>query len=372
MGDPNRCGLDAPTCKTIACNESERTCSIASEIDGVYCQATEACSVFATCQKGACVAEPKTCSFTEAPTCQVAKCNPTTGACDSFDPAPDGTPCDADPCTVNATCKGGKCQGGGPRNCRDWSDECNVGKCDAAHAGCYRAPANTGNACAKADACNKGVCDDKGSCVLTAKNEGGVCNDGNSCTTNDLCTSGKCQGSGSGVLLADSFASNANGWTMDAPWAISSPHAASLWCQAFDDHTGFGDSGLASTSLWGDDGTQPRDFAWLTSPAVDASASSTLNLSFYQLFEWLTPPWQQAVMEVWNGTAWVRVWENQDSTFKCVDMITYEQVWKHVTIDLTAYRNSMLRVRFGLAVKVAAAKAGWSIDDLSITSTSCP
>lgn len=372
VGDANRCGLDSPTCKTIACNENDRTCSIVDELDGVFCQATDLCASFASCSNGECVAEPKRCFFEEPPACRIAKCNPATGACDAFDPAPDGTPCELDPCTVDAQCKAGKCEGGWPRNCSGWSDECGVGACDVAHEGCYRAPANAGSACATGDACNSGICNDEGSCVLTAKNDGGICNDGLSCTQNDVCSSGKCKGTGSGVLLAESFASNANGWTTDAPWAISSPQAPSTWCQPFSDHTGAGDNGVASSSLWDLDGAAPRDFAWLTSPAVDASASTAVSLSFYQLLEWLAPPWQQAVIEVWNGTTWVRVWEHQGEVYGCVDESTFEQSWKHVELDLTAYKNSMLRVRFGLAVSVARTESGWSIDDLSIASTSCP
>src|SRR5262249_53985331 len=66
-GDPNRCGVTAPGCKVVACDEPSRTCHLDDDDDGALCTPGEVCSESGTCQKGHCVGITKACVFAAAP-----------------------------------------------------------------------------------------------------------------------------------------------------------------------------------------------------------------------------------------------------------------------------------------------------------------
>jgi hypothetical protein len=73
---------------------------------------------------------------------------------------------DGDPCTTSGSCAAGSCQPGGPIDCSDLDDDCNMG-----------------------------VCDVQQGCIKQAANDGGSCDDGMFCTANDVCNAtGTCAG----------------------------------------------------------------------------------------------------------------------------------------------------------------------------------
>jgi hypothetical protein len=378
VGDVNGCGLTAPTCKAIACDEPTRSCRFIAQDDGTTCTGGDTCGLGGSCKGGQCVADERTCRYEPAPDdCHVAACNPKTGACDIFVPGNEGLTCDADPCMVSQTCHNGVCQGGNPRDCRAWTDDCHTAACDMAHQGCYGVAANAGNACSAGAACNTGVCDANGACALTPTVDGTACSDGIACTTGDVCTAGKCAATtGPSVYFSDTFADNALGWTTEGTWMIGHAKDEASYpysqCKPAKDHTQFGDNGVATTAIGGHEGERVHDFTYLTSPAFDASSAPTLLLTFSYVIQWLNPPYQDAVVEVWNGSTWVGVWEWNQPQPDCLDLHTFKWIWQAAKIDITAHKNAAMKIRFGLASKLVAASAGWTLDDVALVSAACP
>jgi cysteine-rich repeat protein len=128
---------------------------------------------------------------------------------------PDGAACGPF-CTDGATCHGGICSGGAPRDCGD-GNACTVDRCDEAAATCRHEASfegqscDDGNACTTEDVCAAGTCggqpvscedanpctidacDPIGGCVFTPL-EGVSCDDGDDCTEADTCGAGACEG----------------------------------------------------------------------------------------------------------------------------------------------------------------------------------
>jgi hypothetical protein len=156
------------------------------------------------------------------PECQIAACNPATGAC-GISSASNGTACsDGNACTTNDTCTaGGICAGGITTSCDD-NNPCTTDTCDPA-SGCVHTN-NTdvctdGNVCTAGDACGDGIChsgpivvcydnnpcttdtcDPASGCLYT--NSTDACSDGNACTAGDACGGGICH-SGAAVVCND-------------------------------------------------------------------------------------------------------------------------------------------------------------------------
>ncbi|HEY5935205.1 MAG TPA: IPT/TIG domain-containing protein [Kofleriaceae bacterium] len=90
-----------------ACNPATGTCDGAALPDGTACNDGNACTQTDACQIGSCVgANPVVCGDV---TCEGPQsCDPATGACDGVT-LPDGTACEADDCTIAASCRDGAC-----------------------------------------------------------------------------------------------------------------------------------------------------------------------------------------------------------------------------------------------------------------------
>jgi hypothetical protein len=214
------CNTSATSCgQCQACNlpGSPGTCTPTS---GGSCSDDNACTQGDTCQTGACVGTPVTCSSSDQ--CHVAgTCDPSSGLC-STPTAPDGTVCnDGSACTRTDTCQAGVCVGSNPVTCSA-SDQCHAaGTCDPSTGVCSNpiAPNGTacsdGNACTAGDACQSGSCASgtpvtctasdqchiagtcdpgTGTCSNPAAPNGATCNDGNACTQTDTCQAGVCTG----------------------------------------------------------------------------------------------------------------------------------------------------------------------------------
>ncbi len=131
-----------------------------------------------------------------------------------FSAAP-GKPCeDGDLCTVGETCSGGKCQGGGPKDCSALSSACGTAACEKSTGTCVVTPKNSpcddGDVCTASDHCTAGKCVGTakdcspfdtactvGTCqngTCTAVPKVGGCDDGDACTLNDACVGTKCVG----------------------------------------------------------------------------------------------------------------------------------------------------------------------------------
>ncbi|MCA9619887.1 MAG: hypothetical protein KC731_12770 [Myxococcales bacterium] len=172
-GPPNDCGIAAPECEVVTCDEDADACTTVAGNNGDPCVGSDLCIVGATCNNGTCVGGTlNDCFLQPVPDeCHVSTCNPMNGMCEPV-PGNEGGNC-TDPndlCTVGKTCTAGVCQGGAPKDCSNLTVGCVSGICDT----------NTGQ------------------CTTMAVGEGQSCNDLDACTTGEICTLGVC-GSGSPV-----------------------------------------------------------------------------------------------------------------------------------------------------------------------------
>ena len=176
---PTCAPLDAAGCLPTACDSATGACLPAPEPDGTPCDDGDLCTAADACAAGQCAGELLACAA-PAP-CQLAACDPTTGACEPT-PKPDGAPCDdGDVCTAADACIAGQCSGD-PVPCDD-GDLCTDDLCDPA-LGCSHphntAPCEDGEPCTLGDACLDGAC------VPGPPNP---CDDGMVCTV-DACVPG--------------------------------------------------------------------------------------------------------------------------------------------------------------------------------------
>ncbi|MBW2455436.1 MAG: hypothetical protein JRI68_13030 [Deltaproteobacteria bacterium] len=169
-GPENDCGITAPQCTEVTCDEQSQACNTTAAQNGDPCQdPNDLCMMGATCMNGLCAGgTPEDCFFSPVPDdCHVAECNPQTGQCEPV-VGNEGGGC-ADPndlCTVGKLCTAGVCGGGQPKDCSNLTQGCVMGVCDV----------------------NTGICGTQ------QVGQGQPCDDLDGCTTGELCNNGQCTG----------------------------------------------------------------------------------------------------------------------------------------------------------------------------------
>jgi hypothetical protein len=256
--------------------------------------------------------------------------------------------CGADLCVSFSYCSSGSCVGGEETDCSWMDDVCVVGDCNSSN----------------------------GQCQAQALPNNTSCDDDDPCTTADVCSAGLCSGTpvmGGGVLLSEDFSDNLAGWTLGIEWQIgpamvSTGHSAHN-ADPGSDHSTTTDNGVAGVVIGGNASTAIHSAYYLTSPPVNAAGvQGSLTLTFYRWLNSDYTPYMDNVVEVFNGTSWVSLWQSGGSA-------TVDSSWVQQSYDLTSYKSSALRVRFGHSVGSTSAYtvSSWNIDDLVITSgSSCP
>jgi hypothetical protein len=221
------------------CNPDAQCIPQGLQENGIECPDEGLCGNFGTCQEGACLGDPADCDGV-AFACQVATCDPDKRQC-QVTQAEDGTACGQPGVCVD----GGKCDTGEcipqPKDCSQFTDDCNVGLCDVeVQGGCYASPrqdgteCEDGNGCSVGDSCKAGLCEsgsprdcsslddachvgicngDLGECQADLRENGSECSDDNPCTTFDTCTNGECRGT---PLDCSSFTSECFAGTCNA------------------------------------------------------------------------------------------------------------------------------------------------------------
>jgi hypothetical protein len=169
-GPPNDCGMTAPDCQQIACDEDNDACAPEPGPNGAACiDPTNLCIKGATCLSGQCAGGMlDDCFFAPVPDdCHVALCNPINGMCEPVAGNEGGLCIDtSDLCTINKTCAAGVCVGGVAKNCSHLTMGCDLGVCDTT----------------------------TGQCTTQTVMDGQSCDDLDACTTGEICTTGNCGG----------------------------------------------------------------------------------------------------------------------------------------------------------------------------------
>lgn len=282
--------------------------------------------------------------------------------------------------TIKLTCDGGL-QGCGGICFDTMNDDANCGACDNHCAGdlcVWDAFCQQGQCvgeqqdCSELDGeCATGVCEPStGNCVVDPAPDNSSCDDGDECTADEFCSSGECGGGtplSGGVLFSDDFADNNAGWQLDTEWDIGPATSSSGHSQhnadPATDHSASADDGVAGVNIGGNAGTTAHGYYYLTSPAIDAEGTEELSLSFYRWLNSDYDPYMNNVVEVFNGTAWVEVWEQGGTATK-------DSAWTPIVYDITQYANASLKVRFGFKVGTNPyVVSSWNLDDVEVTAS---
>ncbi|MSQ84261.1 MAG: hypothetical protein EXR77_15490 [Myxococcales bacterium] len=204
-GAAKNCDDNNP-CTADSCDKASGVCAQQAKIGP--CTDNNACSLVDLCSGGKCApGNAKNCD--DSNPCTGDSCQPDSGDCAQL---PQVGPCDdGNACSIGDACTGGKCAGGGDKDCNDGNpctgDGCANGSCTHA---AIASNCNDSNLCTAGDACAKGICaagpakscDDGNLCTADAcnpatgvcanSNTSDPCSDGNACTANDKCTVGSC------------------------------------------------------------------------------------------------------------------------------------------------------------------------------------
>lgn len=228
-----------------------------------------------------------------------------------------------------------------------------------------------GDPCNGSEGCSEGVC--------TAGDPSSVCSVGGTCYAEGANPQNPAQhclpDTNPESLLYrrffEDFADNAAGWTLDTDWAIGSAAASSGEKYGNPDpamdHTDTDDNGVAGVALGANVPVKTHDYYYLTSPPVDVSDASVVQLQFWRWLNSDYTPYMQNRVQVFDGAAWKTLWETgKEPGVRDVG-------WTTVSYDLSAHKNAALQVRIGFKIgnKSAFKVSGWNVDDLAILTDTC-
>ncbi len=232
------CSAENDICNTGVCSstgENTHECvKDPTDHENDSCDAdSNPCTVGDACHGGICTPGDSVDCSEEDDACNIGVCQPNGGGGYMCIKQPQsGTSCNRDDngCTVGDVCVNGTCTFGGPPDCSDYTDACNVGVCTSTGPDSYTCSSNPiphngdpcnadSNGCTQNDICNNGECIpgampdcseqtdtcNEGACRSTgvdtydcypnpAPKNGTPCNaDWNGCTAGDACQNGSCQ-----------------------------------------------------------------------------------------------------------------------------------------------------------------------------------
>lgn len=129
------------------------------------------------------------------------------------------------------------------------------------------------------------------------------------------------------------------------------------------DSNGVAGGGVAGVVLGGNAAGVVTSKKFLRSPKFDSTGMTWPTLSFDR---WLSSdylPYMECKVEVWNGSAWIALFDYGSTTSNVVDTS-----WVNSIADLTPYSNSDLQVQFTYEIfsNSAIDHAGWNIDNVCI------
>lgn len=170
------------------------------------------------------------------------------------------------------------------------------------------------------------------------------------------------------ALFFDDFSNPANAgqWSLGTNWQIGTAAASSGHNNGNPDPAAdfspSADNRLAGVVIGGNLPPTVGTSGYLTSPIISTAGqpSAVLNLA-----RWLNsdyPTYMSSTLEVFDGTAW-------QTLFAVAPGVgVADASWQKVGYDLSAYRNSQMRVRIGYAVTSTGAYtvSSWNVDDIRV------
>ncbi len=199
---------------------------------------------------------------------------------------------------------------------------------------------------------------------------GGACG----CGGTNQCQNGSivCAG-GPVTYLYETFANNNAGWTLGTEWqigpAVGGP--AGNCADPATDTTPTADNGLAGVVIGGCSTSSVsktvHGYYYLTSPVMNTAAAPGVFLKFRRILHSDYTPYMNNVIEVWNGSSWVLVWQSGATGI-------HDAAWQTINHDLSAYKNANMQIRWGFNIGSTGVftEGSWSVDDVTVTSVACP
>ena len=192
-----------------------------------------------------------------------------------------------------------------------------------------------------------------------------------------VCTAGVlvCGGTVSN-LMNETFATATsptwNGWTLGTEWGIGVATASSgqdgRGPDPALDHSPSADNKLAGVVIGGNASIAAlHGYYYLTSPVINASGTGSIVLDFWRWLNSDDYPWMSNIIQVYNGSAWVTVWEAPTAVSVTGQ---FDTAWLNVLHDLTAYKNANMQIRFGFKIGLVDIDSwrvsSWNIDDVVV------
>jgi hypothetical protein len=373
-GPPNDCGMTAPPCSVMLCDETFQTCDPIPADDGTACTPTDLCQVNGACKAGECVGAPKDCTFSPLTECNSVACNPATGKCEGTpDTSKNGKPCSlfGNLCNLGRSCNNGACEGGVPKDCSALTSGCTNGLCDPMSGDCYGETVPVGGACiAGVGPCQVGECDANNTCQPKNVADGTPCNDDDICTQSDTCTSGVCAGTptvGCNIYLSSNFESCPDGWTLTGDWQCGKPTSVGPKAAHGGQH-------VLATQLAGNyNNSQDYATTYADSAPIDLTTATSPKLSFWTWFntEGSTDDGFNLEISVDGGpfSTVTSVTPNYSLTVGGQSAWGGDQSakgWQNYLADLSSYAGHSVVLRFGFRSDSSVTKPGVYIDDLLV------
>ena len=182
--------------------------------------------------------------------------------------------------------------------------------------------------------------------------------------------------SGEGAVLAEIFFDDFSedlGWTGyggTGEWTRGSPRGG-LGDDNYggpdptQDHTPDSNNFVIGNDLTAIDGDYEASLGqtyWITTPAIDCSTYQNVFVKYWRWLGVERNQYDHASVEVYDGTSWVRKWENSNTTID-------ENNWSESVFDVShqAGGNTQFRIRFGIGSTDGSWQyCGWNIDDLVV------
>jgi hypothetical protein len=188
------------------------------------------------------------------------------------------------------------------------------------------------------------------------------------------------------IVFFEDFSDNSAGWTLGSvagsAWQIGpavgfshgyynpSTGVTTTYSDPANDAYGVPGGGVAGTMIGGGVPSASCTPAYyLTSPAVDLTGLSAVNLSFQRVLANFDSYVQNSFVEVWNGTAWVQIWQAVENN----GLVFGNNSWTLQTFDVSAYVNAAFKVRFGhvgtspsFVCSTLASLPGWTVDNVAL------